>query len=175
MDATLAQCRQRLVARTEQVYAVSVLQPSALDRAAGGSGAAAEGGTEGGVEGGEVASLAALLRREREGGDAPQSKPAPLPLPRRCSTAPRAEIACGAAERDCVWPCRGPGLELCSSGLCSVCLCAPNSSMLLPCRHELCTSCAAVVRAHSGRCPLCRTAVASISDLRMLTYPPTRH
>jgi hypothetical protein len=121
VDATLDHCRQRLVARTEQIYQVTKLQqqPVAVEN----GGTAEDGGMIMTAEGhqGEVASIAAALRREREGG------------------------------------------------LCSVCVGAPKSAVLLPCRHELCESCAAVVSAHSGRCPLCREPVASVSDLRYLT------
>merc|ERR1719473_203524 len=112
VDTTLSQCRQRLVGRTEQLYQVTRTQP---ERGTG-EDAAAEGEPEG-----VVASIAAALQREREGG------------------------------------------------LCCVCADAPKSVVLMPCKHELCGSCAYAVQEHSGRCPLCLAGVASCADVRLLT------
>ena len=139
VERELEQCRDRLVARAEQllrldpagearagVGAVGVAAEDGADESAvksGGvksGGAATEGPEDEGTEDGKVVTLAAAaeivrsLREERE------------------------------AQR------------------CAVCLRAPRQIVLMPCRHAvLCSSCAQHIEQSSCRCPLCRTPIES--------------
>ncbi|EEY57645.1 uncharacterized protein PITG_00207 [Phytophthora infestans T30-4] len=51
---------------------------------------------------------------------------------------------------------------------CIICLCEPRNTTILPCRHMcLCTECAEALRRSSSTCPICRTRVEALLQIRI--------
>mmetsp|Transcript_23010 Transcript_23010/g.78357 ORF Transcript_23010/g.78357 Transcript_23010/m.78357 type:complete len:355 (+) Transcript_23010:287-1351(+) len=51
---------------------------------------------------------------------------------------------------------------------CVVCLSEPRDTTVLPCRHMcMCSGCARMLRHQSNRCPICRTAVESLLEIKV--------
>ena len=133
VERELAQCRDRLVVRAEQLLR---LDPAGETRAE----AAAVGGAE------ESAKAAAM----KSDGAAPQE----------CEEGATegAKVVTLAAAADIVRSLR----EERESHRCAVCLRAPRQVVLMPCRHAvLCASCTQHIERSSCRCPLCRTPIES--------------
>lgn len=70
------------------------------------------------------------------------------------------------------------GIENCSTGQplddenngkeCVVCLSEPRDTTVLPCRHMcMCSSCARMLRHQNNRCPICRTQVESLLEIKV--------
>jgi len=70
------------------------------------------------------------------------------------------------------------GIENCSTGQplddesngkeCVVCLSEPRDTTVLPCRHMcMCSGCARMLRHQSNRCPICRTPVESLLEIKV--------
>lgn len=57
---------------------------------------------------------------------------------------------------------------LASGSECVVCLTEKRDTTVLPCRHMcLCFDCAQQLRASTNKCPICRTAVASLLRIKI--------
>lgn len=53
-----------------------------------------------------------------------------------------------------------------SEAICVVCMSAPRSVAIFPCRHMcVCPACAEMVRVQTARCPICRCVVESLLDM----------
>ena len=72
------------------------------------------------------------------------------------------------------------GIETCATGTpmedgdpdggkeCVVCLSDPRDTTVLPCRHMcMCSGCARMLRHQSNRCPICRTPVESLLEIKV--------
>lgn len=144
MEETLAQCRSRLVARTEKLLQIGLQ----LDGDGDGEVRAREMGA-GEVEAGEVE---AVVGGVGDGGAPENEMDAPPSTRKSREEVARAIAAELREERD--------------ARLCVVCYRAERQSVLMPCKHAvLCATCTKAVRETSGRCPLCRAAIED--DLRV--------
>ena len=72
------------------------------------------------------------------------------------------------------------GIENCSTGMplddessgkeCVVCLSEPRDTTVLPCRHMcMCSGCARMLRHQNNKCPICRTVVESLLEIKVAT------
>lgn len=70
------------------------------------------------------------------------------------------------------------GIENCATGNaeedatagkeCVVCLAEPRDTTVLPCRHMcMCSGCARMLRHQTNRCPICRTPVESLLEIKV--------
>lgn len=75
------------------------------------------------------------------------------------------------------------GIENCSTGMpldegesgkeCVVCLSEMRDTTVLPCRHMcMCSGCARMLRHQSNRCPICRTPVESLLEIKVASRAP---
>uniref|UniRef100_A0A7S0SM51 RING-type E3 ubiquitin transferase n=1 Tax=Mantoniella antarctica TaxID=81844 RepID=A0A7S0SM51_9CHLO len=75
------------------------------------------------------------------------------------------------------------GIENCSTGMpldedssgkeCVVCLSEARDTTVLPCRHMcMCSGCARMLRHQSNRCPICRTPVESLLEIKVAAKAP---
>ncbi|KAG6976615.1 hypothetical protein JG688_00001195 [Phytophthora aleatoria] len=59
-------------------------------------------------------------------------------------------------------------IEIPEGAECIICLCEPRNTTILPCRHMcLCTECAEALRKSSSTCPICRTHVEALLQIRV--------
>ncbi|KAE9332010.1 hypothetical protein PR003_g14730 [Phytophthora rubi] len=59
-------------------------------------------------------------------------------------------------------------IEIPEGAECIICLCEPRNTTILPCRHMcLCTECAEALRKSSSTCPICRTRVEALLQIRV--------
>jgi E3 ubiquitin-protein ligase MGRN1 len=74
------------------------------------------------------------------------------------------------------------GIENCATGNaeedatagkeCVVCLSEPRDTTVLPCRHMcMCSGCARMLRHQTNRCPICRTPVESLLEIKVERRP----
>jgi hypothetical protein len=74
------------------------------------------------------------------------------------------------------------GIENCATGNaeedatagkeCVVCLSEPRDTTVLPCRHMcMCSGCARMLRHQTNRCPICRTPVQSLLEIKVERKP----
>jgi hypothetical protein len=62
----------------------------------------------------------------------------------------------------------GDGDEGDSGKECVVCMSEPRDTTALPCRHMcMCGACARMLRGQSNRCPICRTPVESLLEIKV--------
>lgn len=70
------------------------------------------------------------------------------------------------------------GIEQCTSGTavtgddtgkeCVICMSEPRDTTVLPCRHMcMCSGCARMLRHQTNRCPICRTAVDGLLEIKV--------
>lgn len=53
---------------------------------------------------------------------------------------------------------------------CVICMTDPRDTTVLPCRHMcMCSECAKVLRMQSNKCPICRTAIESLLQIKIST------
>jgi len=51
---------------------------------------------------------------------------------------------------------------------CVICMSEPRDTTVLPCKHMcLCSSCAEVLRHQSNKCPICRSTVKSMIEIKV--------
>ena len=64
-----------------------------------------------------------------------------------------------------------PGAEAGDDGKeCVVCLSEPRDTTVLPCRHMcMCSGCARMLRHQNNKCPICRTVVESLLEIKVAT------
>ncbi|TYZ68453.1 hypothetical protein PybrP1_004312 [[Pythium] brassicae (nom. inval.)] len=61
-------------------------------------------------------------------------------------------------------------LDIPDGAECIICLCEPRNTTVLPCRHMcLCSECAEALRKGSSTCPICRTRVEALLQIRVDT------
>jgi E3 ubiquitin-protein ligase MGRN1 len=55
-----------------------------------------------------------------------------------------------------------------SSKECVICMSEPRDTTVMPCRHLcMCSTCARMLRHQTNRCPICRTTVESLLEIRL--------
>ena len=68
----------------------------------------------------------------------------------------------------------GDLLALEDTAECSICLCEPCDTLIMPCRHRcLCSGCAELLRTQSNKCPICRTAITGLLKERSPNPSPS--
>ena len=51
---------------------------------------------------------------------------------------------------------------------CVICMSEPRDTTVLPCRHMcMCSECAKVLRLQSNKCPICRTSIESLLQIKI--------
>jgi hypothetical protein len=61
-------------------------------------------------------------------------------------------------------------IEIPDGAECIICMCEPRNTTVLPCRHMcLCGECAEALRKNQSTCPICRTKVESLLQIRVDT------
>ena len=51
---------------------------------------------------------------------------------------------------------------------CVICMTEPRDTTVLPCRHmSMCSECAKVLRMQSNKCPICRTSIESLLQIKI--------
>lgn len=61
----------------------------------------------------------------------------------------------------------GEGKRVESARECVICMTAPRDTAVLPCRHMcMCSDCARQLRSHSNKCPICRTAIQQLLQIK---------
>ncbi|RLN31488.1 hypothetical protein BBJ28_00025769, partial [Nothophytophthora sp. Chile5] len=59
-------------------------------------------------------------------------------------------------------------IEIPEGAECIICLSEPRNTTVLPCRHMcLCSACAETLRKSSSTCPICRTQVEALLQIRV--------
>lgn len=59
-------------------------------------------------------------------------------------------------------------IEIPEGAECIICMCEPRNTTVLPCRHMcLCSECAEALRKSSSTCPICRTRVEALLQIRV--------
>ncbi|POM73030.1 RING zinc finger-like protein [Phytophthora palmivora] len=59
-------------------------------------------------------------------------------------------------------------IEIPEGAECIICMCEPRNTTVLPCRHMcLCSECAEALRKSSSTCPICRTPVEALLQIRV--------
>lgn len=57
---------------------------------------------------------------------------------------------------------------------CVICMTAPRDTTVLPCRHMcMCSDCAKLLRHQSNKCPICRTPIESLLQIKISATPNT--
>uniref|UniRef100_M4BTA1 RING-type E3 ubiquitin transferase n=1 Tax=Hyaloperonospora arabidopsidis (strain Emoy2) TaxID=559515 RepID=M4BTA1_HYAAE len=65
-------------------------------------------------------------------------------------------------------PSTGSGIGLSQEAECIICLCEPRDTIILPCRHMcLCSDCAETLSKRCSMCPVCRTRVEAMLQMRV--------
>lgn len=59
-------------------------------------------------------------------------------------------------------------VEIPDGAECIICMCEPRNTTVLPCRHMcVCSECAEALRKGSSTCPICRTRVEALLQIRV--------
>ncbi|OWZ19546.1 RING zinc finger [Phytophthora megakarya] len=65
-------------------------------------------------------------------------------------------------------------IEIPEGAECIICMCEPRNTTVLPCRHMcLCSECAEALRKSASTCPICRTPVEALLQIRVEAKDPT--
>jgi E3 ubiquitin-protein ligase MGRN1 len=74
----------------------------------------------------------------------------------------------GGGDADAAGLNPGGELELPDGAECIICMSEPRNTTVLPCRHMcLCDECAEALRQSSSTCPICRTRVEGLLQIRV--------